>query len=55
MQQRVMVKPTAPRKGAVTPGAAGAAATDTTPADQSGTTTDNKPIRSVGPTFIPPR
>ena len=58
MQQRVMVKPAAPRKGAaVPPGAAtGAAATDTaSPADQAGTTTDNKPIRSVGPTFIPPR
>ena len=58
MQQRVMVKPAAPRKGAAgTSGAAaGAAATDTaSPADQAGTTTDNKPIRSVGPTFIPPR
>jgi hypothetical protein len=58
MQQRVMVKPAAPRKGAaVTSGAAaGAAATDTaSPADPAGTTTDNKPIRSVGPTFIPPR
>jgi hypothetical protein len=59
MQQRVMVKPApASRKGAaVTPGAAtGAPATDTaSPADQAGTTTDNKPIRSVGPTFIPPR
>jgi hypothetical protein len=58
MQQRVMVKPAAAsRKGAaVPPGTAGAAATDTTsPADQAGTTSDNKPIRSVGPTFIPPR
>jgi hypothetical protein len=52
------VKPAAAsRKGAaVPPGTAGAAATDTTsPADQAGTTSDNKPIRSVGPTFIPPR
>src|SRR5947208_2089968 len=55
MQQRVMVKPTAAKKGAAgAPGAAGAAATDTAPADQAGSS-DNKTIRSVGPTFIPPR
>jgi len=59
MQQRVMVKPAAAsRKGAaVPPGATtGATATDpASPPDQAGTTSDNKPIRSVGPTFIPPR
>ena len=58
MQQRVMVKPAAAssKGAAVPPGTAGAGATDTTsPADQAGTTSDNKPIRSVGPTFIPPR
>ena len=58
MQQRVMVKPTGSRKGATvatggTGAATGAPATDT--AEQAGTTSDNKPIRSVGPTFIPPR
>jgi Protein of unknown function (DUF2865) len=55
MQQRVMVKPApASRKGAVTtggPGAAPAAETGSQPADQAG----DKQIRSVGPTFIPPR
>jgi len=61
MQQRVMVKPApSSRKGAaVTTSGSGAAtgvpATDASPADQAGTTSDNKPIRSVGPTFIPPR
>ena len=56
MQQRVMAKPTpASRKGAaVPPGpavAAPAAETGSQPADQTG----DKQIRSVGPTFIPPR
>jgi Protein of unknown function (DUF2865) len=60
--QRVPVKPApASKRGSATaaPAAAGTAATpapDTaaTPADST-TGTDNKPIRSVGPTFIPPR
>jgi len=54
MQQRVMVKPVpGSRKGAaVTPGPAMAApAADTATPDQAG----DKQIRSVGPTFIPPR
>jgi hypothetical protein len=54
MQQRVMVKPVpGSRKGAaVTPGPAMAApATETAAPDQTG----DKQIRSVGPTFIPPR
>jgi Protein of unknown function (DUF2865) len=56
MQQRVMVKLAASRKGAAgAPGTTGAATDTASPADPSGTTSDNKPIRSVGPTFIPPR
>ena len=54
MQQRVMVKPASRKGAAVTTGGAMAAPAAETgsPADQAG---DNKPIRSVGPTFIPPR
>jgi hypothetical protein len=59
--QRVPVKPAAAtRKGSATaaPAAGTTPAPDTAaaPAESaSGATTDNKPIRSVGPTFIPPR
>lgn len=59
MQQRQMGKP-APvnaKKGAAPSAAAGTPAPDTSsaPASPGATTPDNKPIRTVGPTFIPTR
>lgn len=49
--------PVAARKGAAAAGTSNAAAPDAPAADAStsGTAADNKPIRSVGPTFIPAR
>jgi len=49
--------PVAARKGAAAAGTSNAASPDAPAADAStsGTAADNKPIRSVGPTFIPAR
>jgi hypothetical protein len=58
MQQRPLAKPASTRKGAATaatpPPAAADAAAAAPPADQTATS-DNKQIRTVGPTFIPAR
>jgi hypothetical protein len=57
MQQQKMVKP-APanaKKGATPPPTAASTPPTTPPADTGATTSENKPIRSVGPTFIPQR
>jgi hypothetical protein len=59
--QRVKPAPASARRGGTAPPAAEAAPADPAPdpavppAASSGTTSDNKPIRSVGPTFIPAR
>jgi len=59
--QRVKPAPASARRGGAAPPAAEAAPVDPAPdssappAASSGTTSDNKPIRSVGPTFIPAR
>jgi hypothetical protein len=57
MQQRPLAKPAATKKGAASASAPPATAPDasTPPADQTTTTSDNKQIRTVGPTFIPAR
>src|SRR6516164_3941208 len=58
MQQRPLAKPASTRKGAATAAAPQPAAPDASaaaPADQTTTTSDNKQIRTVGPTFIPAR
>jgi hypothetical protein len=58
MQQRPLAKPAATKKGAATASVPPATAPDpssTPPADQTTTTSDNKQIRTVGPTFIPAR
>jgi len=60
MQQRSQGKASAKKGGAPaaadnTPAQPEAPASVPTPAATSGTTSDNKPIRSVGPTFIPAR
>jgi hypothetical protein len=59
MQQRPLAKPASTRKGAATaatpPPASDPAAAATPPADQTTTTSDNKQIRTIGPTFIPAR
>jgi hypothetical protein len=59
-QQRPLTKPASTRKGAATaatppPPAPDASAASTPPADATTTTSDNKQIRTVGPTFIPAR
>jgi Protein of unknown function (DUF2865) len=60
--QRVKPAPAAAKRGGTAPPATEAAPADPAPdpvapppAASSGTTSDNKPIRSVGPTFIPAR
>src|SRR5882757_2797990 len=59
--QRVKPAPASARRGGAAPPAAEAAPADPAPdssappAASSGTTSDNRPIRSVGPTFIPAR
>jgi hypothetical protein len=59
--QRVKPAPASARRSGAAPPAAEAAPADPAPdpaappAASSGTTSDNKPIRSVGPTFIPAR
>jgi Protein of unknown function (DUF2865) len=59
MQQRAMPQQKAPpaaKKGAAGTAAAPAPATPTQPAEATGAATDEKkPIRTVGPTFIPPK
>ena len=57
MQQRQLTKPTPAnaRKGATPPPTAASTPAEAPPTDSSATSSDNKPIRSVGPTFIPAR
>jgi hypothetical protein len=56
MQQRQLTKGTTPanaKKGATPPPTATSAPATPPPADTTATSNENKPIRSVGPTFIP--
>ena len=59
MQQRPLAKPASTRKGAATAAApspaSDPAAASAPPAEATATTSDNKQIRTVGPTFIPAR
>ena len=57
MQQRQLTKgtPANAKKGATPPPTAANAPATTPPADSTATTSENKPIRSVGPTFIAPK
>ena len=57
MQQRQLTKgtPANAKKGAPPPPMAASTPTTTPPADSTATTSENKPIRSVGPTFIAPK
>jgi Protein of unknown function (DUF2865). len=57
MQQRQLTKgtPANAKKGTTPPPTAANAPATTPPADSTATTSENKPIRSVGPTFIAPK
>ncbi|MDE2379298.1 DUF2865 domain-containing protein [Bradyrhizobium sp.] len=57
MQQQKLAKPApaSARKGATPPPTAASTQAAPPPTDTGATTSDNKPIRSVGPTFIPQR
>jgi hypothetical protein len=57
MQQRQLTKgtPANAKKGATPPPTAANAPATTLPADSTATTSENKPIRSVGPAFIAPK
>jgi hypothetical protein len=56
MQQRAQPKGApAAKKGAAPATAAAPPPADPAPADSTGTTDEKKPIRTVGPTFIPPK
>jgi hypothetical protein len=57
MQQRQLNKgtPANAKKGAPSPATTANAPAAAPPADPAATTTENKPIRSVGPTFIAPK
>ncbi|MGH6752335.1 MAG: DUF2865 domain-containing protein, partial [Bradyrhizobium sp.] len=58
MQQRAMPQPKAPpvaKKGTAPAGTTATAPAPAAAAESTGATDEKKPIRTVGPTFIPPK